>query len=494
MAKRDKKVKAEEQARQLTPKEIRLKARQREHNRKLYLGTGIAVGLAALLILIGALVAFIVVPGRSYASVGDQSISTRDFWKRMRLEKNSLQNQLFQLQQLEQQLGGGDNSFFANQINQIQSTLSSPFALASQTLNQVLEEQIIALEAISRSITVSDEEVEQALREEIANSQGLLSEAQATATSEANADATATAQIAPTTAVSESAELTTTTTVSETTPAASAEITGTETISANEAVSASAPIDVSSEIVPTATTEPLPTRAIITDTAYSDGIKRLEENLQSVASLTLNDYRAIIRTRLLREKLQEAIGQEVTTTEEQVRARHILLREIAPTPVITDTANITPTATATPLPPEAPTPTATPAPRTLAQAQTQAAELRQRLTNGEDFAALAQQYSDDLGSGQNGGELGWFSKGMMVPEFEEQAFKLEPGQISEPFTSTFGVHILQVEEKDANRPKDEQKLSQERQQAYDTWLQQQLAGPDVKRPGDLLANLPRDLR
>ena len=182
--------------------------------------------------------------------------------------------------------------------------------------------------------------------------------------------------------------------------------------------------------------------------------------------------------------------------QEEVKARHILLREIVPTPaaVITDTANITPTATATALPEGFPTPTPTPSPRTLEEAMAQAKAIKARLDAGEDFAQLAAIYSDDTGSAMQGGDLGWFAKGAMVPEFEKQAFSLSPGQVSEPFTSTFGVHIIQVEEKDLNRPKEEQAIQQARADAYDAWLQEQLAKEDVVRPSNLIADLPRDLR
>lgn len=68
--------------------------------------------------------------------------------------------------------------------------------------------------------------------------------------------------------------------------------------------------------------------------------------------------------------------------------------------------------------------------------------VRERAIGGESFAELAKEYSDDPGSAQNGGSLGIFGKGQMVPEFEQAAFSLKPGEISEPVKSDFGYHII----------------------------------------------------
>ncbi|MBE7220360.1 MAG: peptidylprolyl isomerase [Caulobacteraceae bacterium] len=68
-----------------------------------------------------------------------------------------------------------------------------------------------------------------------------------------------------------------------------------------------------------------------------------------------------------------------------------------------------------------------------------------RVKNGEDFAKVADEVSKDPGS--QGGDLGWFTKDKMVPEFAAAAFKLEPGQVSDPVKSEFGWHVIKVEGK-----------------------------------------------
>ncbi len=73
-----------------------------------------------------------------------------------------------------------------------------------------------------------------------------------------------------------------------------------------------------------------------------------------------------------------------------------------------------------------------------------AEELRNRAQSGEDFAQLALDFSEDPGSGPNGGELGWFGKGQMVPEFESAAFGAQPGELVGPIKTQFGYHIIKV--------------------------------------------------
>ena len=80
-------------------------------------------------------------------------------------------------------------------------------------------------------------------------------------------------------------------------------------------------------------------------------------------------------------------------------------------------------------------------------ARTRLNQLRQRIQGGDDFATLAQAHSDDTGSALKGGDLGWVSPGDTVPEFEEVMDALTPGQVSEPFESPFGWHIVQVQER-----------------------------------------------
>jgi peptidyl-prolyl cis-trans isomerase SurA len=81
------------------------------------------------------------------------------------------------------------------------------------------------------------------------------------------------------------------------------------------------------------------------------------------------------------------------------------------------------------------------------EARNKLLDLKKRIAAGESFAALATQYSEDPGSAAKGGELGFFKKKELVPEYEATALKLEPGQISEPVESPFGFHMIQLIER-----------------------------------------------
>jgi foldase protein PrsA len=74
-----------------------------------------------------------------------------------------------------------------------------------------------------------------------------------------------------------------------------------------------------------------------------------------------------------------------------------------------------------------------------------------RARSGEDFAALAAEFSEDFSTKSNGGDTGFFGPGAMVPEFEQVAYSLELGEVSDPVNTVFGVHILKLEERQEAR-------------------------------------------
>ncbi|WP_456272226.1 foldase protein PrsA [Bacillus sp. AK031] len=111
-----------------------------------------------------------------------------------------------------------------------------------------------------------------------------------------------------------------------------------------------------------------------------------------------------------------------------------------------------------------------------------AKEVKAKLDSGEDFAELAKEYSTDTSNAEAGGELGFFAKGEMVAEFEDKAFSMNKGDISEPVKTEFGYHIIKVkDQKEAKEAtleehKEEVKqilFDQALQSEYPVWLEEQ---------------------
>ncbi|WP_157800934.1 peptidylprolyl isomerase [Bacillus solitudinis] len=91
-----------------------------------------------------------------------------------------------------------------------------------------------------------------------------------------------------------------------------------------------------------------------------------------------------------------------------------------------------------------------------------AKEVKERADKGEDFAGLASEYSIDPSSKDNGGDLGYFRKGMMVPEFDSVVFSLEVNEISDPVKTQYGYHIIKVTDKKTNTFKDKKGVIEEK--------------------------------
>ena len=178
---------------------------------------------------------------------------------------------------------------------------------------------------------------------------------------------------------------------------------------------------------PPATSIPAPTATPYTLESYQSRVEEVLTSMEEVG-LTEEQYYRLFETGLLRTKLIEDVTADMPAEEEQVWARHILVAD-------EESANA----------------------------------VIERLNNGEDFATLAVELSEDTGSGTVGGDLGWFGKGQMVPEFEAAAFSLKDGEISKPVQSNFGWHIIQ-KLGSAKIPLSASAYDQARQSAFDEFL------------------------
>jgi peptidyl-prolyl cis-trans isomerase D len=150
---------------------------------------------------------------------------------------------------------------------------------------------------------------------------------------------------------------------------------------------------------------------------------------------------------------------ELYSTPEQVRASHILLKTAG---------------------------------KKDEEVKAKAEQVLKEVKAGGDFAALAKKYSEDEGSAKNGGDLDYFSKGKMVPEFDEVAFKLQPGEVSDLVKSQYGYHIIKVTDK---KPASTRSLDEVRPQIVDqlSWEKAQGKAADMASEMEKTISTPADL-
>ncbi|MFQ6058820.1 MAG: peptidylprolyl isomerase [Anaerolineae bacterium] len=190
----------------------------------------------------------------------------------------------------------------------------------------------------------------------------------------------------------------------------------------------------------TVTVTPAPTTPPLTREQFEERFQETLSRLKSQAGFSEADFRGRFEADLLRDKFQEFLASRVPTTEQQVHVRHILV-----------------------------------------ETKEEAERVLERLKQGEDFATLAQELSQDPGSKDKGGDLGWFPRGQMAPEFDEVAFTLPPGGTSEVVQTASGFHIIQVLEREDDRELAPDLLEQRRDNALDAWLQAQHQSATIER-------------
>jgi parvulin-like peptidyl-prolyl isomerase len=154
-------------------------------------------------------------------------------------------------------------------------------------------------------------------------------------------------------------------------------------------------------------------------------------------------YRAYVRAQMLREKVRDAIGGGIAPTQEQVHARRL----------------------------------------TVATQEEATAALAQIRSGESAFEDVAREKSLDLLSKSEGGDLGWLPRGIDSTTFDEQAFRLAVGEISEPFVTPAGWEVVQILEKE-QRPLRPEHLDRLKQKAFDDWLRRERDDPAVRRELD----------
>lgn len=309
------------------------------------------------------------------------------------------------IQYLQYQQFGMDTSA---QLQQIESSLNNPTVVGQQVLDDMIRDVLIRQEAAQRGISVTTEEVETFKQEQFGY----------------YPDGTPTPTVTPTpvdvtypTLSAEQLALVTVTPI----PTKGPTSTPLPTATVDSAITP----EPTSTITPTPL--PSPTATPYTLEGYQNTYATAQAGLVE-AGMSKDQYDRIFETELLRKKLFDAVTGDLPHEQEQVWARHILVAS-----------------------------------------EEEAKAVIERLKNGEDFGALAAELSQDTGSAANGGDLGWFGKGQMVPPFEEAAFNLKVGEISKPVQSDFGWHVIQLLDR-ASLPMTASEYEQARQAAFDEFL------------------------
>jgi peptidyl-prolyl cis-trans isomerase D len=338
------------------------------------------------------------------AKIGNVNITIGEWQARVRLQIQNLQNQYTIYTQYSQMFGMD----FSQQLQQIQSQLNDPTGLGQTVLDQMINEELVRQEAAKRGITVSKAEVDASIH----------------AAYSYFPNGTPTPTITPTSVIFPTLSPQTLALVT---------ITPTPTLVPTPTLTPTPVFTATAIASPTATGTPGPTETPLpTSTPYTlQGFQNaFQKSLDSSAKMGLseNEVRGIYEAGILRQKLMDAITANTPRTQDEVWARHILVKD-----------------------------------------ETTANAVRQRLLNGEDFAKVAAEVSTDTGTKDKGGDLGWFAHGVMVPEFEAAAFSLKVGEISQPIKSQFGYHIIQVLAHEII-PLNATAYEQARQTAFDDWL------------------------
>jgi parvulin-like peptidyl-prolyl isomerase len=378
------------------------------------IGLTVVSVVIAVVLGLGLYQEYVARPASPVAVVNGVPIRTDTYQKMVRYRSLLILNYIANLQAQKAQLDPTNESsqFLAQYLQQsIDEARQQMITLDMQVLDDLIDEELVRQEAAKSDLSVTEQEIDDAIRREVARGAGFVTAPDATATAVAAVEATATAAFFTPTPLP----------------------TATPTLTVTEAVSPTTP-------TPTVPLTPLPTKHVITEGEFLERYKTMLDNLRREAGLSEADYRRTIEADLLYGKLQGLSASRVPTTDEQVHVRHILLE-------------------------------------TEEEAQTVLA----RLEAGEDFTSLAEELSTDESTRQDGGDLGWFPRGVMVPEFEEATFALQPGEMSDIVQTSFGYHIILVEERDPDRELEPSLLERRQTSALSEWLEEQRQSEAVER-------------
>lgn len=395
----------------VTKKHLARMERERIQRRYLLTGSLVVLGLILAIILYGVIDQTLIKPNRPVATVDGENISLKTFQSRVKFNRIQLINQYQQTYQFAQFFGQDPSTgYFASTLQQIEGQLSNPTIMGSGVVDQLVDERLIASEAGKMGITVTDAEVDKRIQEYFSYYPEGTPTPEPTVAVQPTSTLSAT-QLALVPPTQEPTEI----------------VEGTPDATQAAEPTAEPTEEITAEPTSDVTATPEPTATPYTEEGYQTTKNDYFTSLSDYG-ITENDLREIFYYDILRTKVQEQITKDTATEQEQVWARHILVADEA-------------------------------------TAQTVLA----RLADGEDFAALAAEFSTDTSNSESGGDLGWFGRETMVAPFSDAAFSMEIGQISDPVQTDFGYHIIQVLGKEV-RPLTTEEMQTAKDTAFEEWL------------------------
>lgn len=392
--------------------------RQRRQSRYIIIGAAVVAILTLAVIIFGILNETVIKNNRPVARAAGDTITYNEFARMVKFNR-FLQIRTIKSYTSNPMLMQFAGSSVMNMVSQMQSGAS----FAQDTLDGLIDDAYVAAEAQKRGITVStadlDEEVQQAF--------GYFAKGTPTSPPTDIPYATATLDATQETWLQPTATLAPTSTPDPTTPT----LEPTATLTPGP----SPTIPPTPTLAQTYTPEPSATPMTI------EGFQATyDQFLADLKPLGLDDafLRDYLRRTILRRKLMEDLTEDLPTTQEYIWARHILVAS-----------------------------------------EEEAWNILERLNQGEDWNALAAQYSTDSSNKDQGGDLGWFTAGTMVKEFSDAAFALSIGQVSKPVQTQYGYHIIQLLGRET-RPMQ----TNEKEQAQSTRLRELLDSLKAAEPAE----------
>lgn len=414
----------------VTKKHLARVERERRQNRMI-LGASIAIIVLVVgLLSYGSIQQYILQPRQPVARVGDDSITTHEFQAYARYLRFQYIQQYSQYASFAQMFGTTSEetqSYLSQYWSQISYQLESN-TLGQNVLDQVINFSLAKQYAEENGITLSEDEIDQAVEEFFGYTPG------------GTPTVAPTREVLPTSTLSAlQMTLVPPTATSTSTPLPTEEITETVTSTPTETLAPTeTPSPTATASGPTPTIEPTPTATEYTRDAYEVNYGNYIDYLGTEVGISADDLRWIIEMRLYQDKVYEIITADVPESQDQVWVRHIVVADEETAQTVLD-----------------------------------------RLQSGEDFAFVAFELSTDTTTNSLGGDMGWFGAGVKDQILESVAFSLNIGQVSEPIQTTAGWEIIQVLGHEVRQLTNDE-YNQARSTAFQLWLDQQRDLREVK--------------